>query len=177
MIPSTVQQAESQNWRKSKVDQICDDDKDMPGFRYENLNEPSKFGLMLIFDVQNYLTGIQVAIPKDLVDENGIYDYETSPYYYNRFYNGEPAYVISLYLGNPLKEKKFFFKKFESIIFLMLILHLFLDDREDVCRPKTEEELLCDPSLRQKALLITKTSEVPIYKTEANALVKVIFFS
>ena len=43
MIPSTVQQAESQNWRKSKVDQICDDDKDMPGFRYENLNEPSKF--------------------------------------------------------------------------------------------------------------------------------------
>ena len=108
MIPSTVQQAESQNWRKSKVDQICDDDKDMPGFRYENLNEPSKFGLMLIFDVQNYLTGIQVAIPKDLVDENGIYDYETSPYYYNRFYNGEPAYVISLYLGNPLKEKIFF---------------------------------------------------------------------
>ena len=103
MIPSTVQQAESQNWRKSKVDQICDDDKDMPGFRYENLNEPSKFGLILIFDVQNYLTGIQVAIPKDLVDENGIYDYETSPYYYNRFYNGEPAYVISLYLGNFFK--------------------------------------------------------------------------
>ena len=177
MIPSTVQQAESQNWRKSKVDQICDDDKDMPGFRYENLNEPSKFGLMLIFDVQNYLTGIQVAIPKDLVDENGIYDYETSPYYYNRFYNGEPAYVISLYLGNPFNKKKSFFKKFESIIFLMLILHLFLDDREDVCRPKTEEELLCDPSLRQKALLLTKTSEIPIYKTEANALVKVIFFS
>ena len=110
MIPSTVQQAESQNWRKSKVDQICDDDKDMPGFRYENLNEPSKFGLMLIFGVQNYLTGIQVAIPKDLVDENGIYDYETSPYYYNRFYNGEPAYVISLYLGNPLKEKNLFLK-------------------------------------------------------------------
>ena len=108
MIPSTVQQAESQNWRKSKVDQICDDDKDMPGFRYENLNEPSKFGLILIFDVQNYLTGIQVAIPKDLVDENGIYDYETSPYYYNRFYNGEPAYVISLYLGNPFKKKIYF---------------------------------------------------------------------
>ena len=104
MIPSTALQAESQNWRKSKVDQICDDDKDMPGFRYENLNEPSKFGLILIFDVQNYLTGIQVAIPKDLVDENGIYDYETSPYYYNRFYNGEPAYVISLYLGNPFKK-------------------------------------------------------------------------
>ena len=58
----------------------------------------------------------------------------------------------------------------------MLIPHLFLDDREDVCRPKTEEELLCDPSLRQKALLLTKTSEIPIYKTEANALVKVIFF-
>ena len=64
----------------------------------------------------------------------------------------------------------------KSILFLMLVPHLSLDDREDVCRPKTEEELLCDPSLRQKALLLTKTSEIPIYKTEVNALVKVIFF-
>ena len=106
MIPSTVQEAESQYWKKSKVDQICNDDKELPGFRYENLNEPSKFGLILIFDVQNYLTAIQVAIPKDLVDENGIYNYETSPYYFDRFYNGEPAYVISLYLGN-LRKKHF----------------------------------------------------------------------
>ena len=54
-IPSTVEEAVAQNWRK--INKVCDDIKQIPGFRYENLNDPSKFGLVLIFDYHDYLTG------------------------------------------------------------------------------------------------------------------------
>ena len=82
--------------------------------------------------------------------------------------------MSSLYTWVKFKKKPFCLIK--SIQYLYIPTYIYLDDREDVCRPKTDEELLCDPSLRQKALLLTKTSEIPIFKTEANALVKVIFF-
>jgi len=68
--------------------------------------------------------------------------YENSPYYFDSTYGKEPAHVVSVYL----------------------------DDREDVCREKLASELLCDPALRQKALLLTKTSEIPIFKREKSAL-------
>ena len=116
----------------------------MPGYRYENLNDPSKFGLILIFDLHHFLSGIQIAIPKVLVEDNEVYDYENSPYHFESTYGNEPAYVVSMYL----------------------------DDREDVCREKLASELLCDPALRQKALLLTKTSEIPIFKREKSALVR-----
>ena len=53
-------------------------------------------------------------------------------------------------------------------------ISLYFDDREDVCREKNHYELLCDPALRQKSFLLTKTSEIPIFKNEKNALVCVI---
>ena len=141
-IPSTAEEAEEQGW--ISINRICDENPFMPGYRYENLNDPSKFGLILIFDLHHFLSGIQIAIPKVLVEDNEVYDYENSPYHFDSTYGNEPAYVVSMYL----------------------------DDREDVCREKLASELLCDPALRQKALLFTKTSEIPIFKREKSALVR-----
>jgi hypothetical protein len=87
--------------------------------------------------------GVRIAIPKALMANQDCYDYEKSPYYILGLYDGEPAYLITLYM----------------------------DDREDICQVKDLAELLCDPSLGQEAFIVTKTSEIPLFKHQEDALV------
>ena len=140
-IPIREPIMEAGKWRR--INRNCEDDQQFPGLRYENPTDPSLYGLVLIYDSAEMLIGVQIAVPRALVEDNGFYDYENSPYYIEGLYDRELAFFITLYM----------------------------DDREEVCRPKAASQLLCDPSLGQEAFVISKTSEIRIFKHQRDAMV------
>ncbi len=140
----TEKEAAASGWRRTNVD--CHDAK-FPGWHWENPENPRNYGLVLIYDASGLLIGTRVALPVDLASFEDDYNYDASPYYAKGTYDGEHAYMITIYM----------------------------DDREDVCEAKTLNKILCDPNFGQEAYIVTKTSEVPLFKSESDALVSSAF--
>ena len=65
--PTSEIQAINEEWHR--INKNCDDDEQWPGYRYENPDNSSFYGLVLIFDELENLTGIQLAIPRHLINE------------------------------------------------------------------------------------------------------------
>ena len=66
--PTTETQAINEGWHR--INRNCDDDEQWPGYRYENPDNSSYYGLVLIFDELENLTGIQLAIPRHLINDS-----------------------------------------------------------------------------------------------------------
>lgn len=136
--PPTEMEARRQGW--TRINTKCNDDIN-PGWRYEDPLTPENYGLVLLYDASGVLTGAQIAVPRALAASSIDYNYAQSPYYILGQYDGEPAYLITLYM----------------------------DDREDVCQHKTIRDLLCDTAIGHHAFIVTETSQVPLFRRQKDA--------
>ena len=66
--PTTETQAINEGWHR--INRNCDDDEQWPGYRFENPDNSSFNGLVLIFDELENITGIQLAIPRHLIKDS-----------------------------------------------------------------------------------------------------------
>ena len=99
ITPLTETQAILDGWQR--VNQNCDDDKPWPGYRYENPDNTSYHGLVLIFDELENLVGVQLALPQQLVNLTEYKDrFAQSEFYILGLYNGAPAYLLTYYAAN-----------------------------------------------------------------------------